>query len=71
MDSWTERSFSKNITAGVDFMDNVAKQISEYKVEVQQAMLLAILKGVFSMATTGNTVPAKAAKEFSQVRCGW
>lgn len=64
MDSWTERSFSKNITAGVDFMDNVAKQISEYKVEVQQAMLLAILKGVFSMATTGNTVPAKAAKEF-------
>ena len=64
MDSWTERSFSKNITAGVDFMDNVAKQISEYKVEVQQAMLLAILKGVFSMATTGNTVPAKAATEF-------
>ena len=22
MDGWTERSFSKNITAGVDFMDN-------------------------------------------------
>lgn len=64
MDSWTERSFSKNITAGVDFMDNVAKQISEYKLEVKQAMLLAMLSGVFSMKTTGNTVAAKAAKEF-------
>ena len=64
MDSWTERSFSKNITAGVDFMDNVAAQIGDYKMEVKQAMLLAILEGVFSMTTTGTTVPAKAAKEF-------
>lgn len=31
MDSWTERSFSKNITAGVDFMNNVAAQIADYK----------------------------------------
>ena len=64
MDSWTERSFSKNITAGVDFMDNVAAQIADYKMEVKQAMLLAILKGVFSMKTTGDTVAAKAAAEF-------
>ena len=64
MDSWTERSFSKNITAGVDFMDNVAAQIADYKMDVRQAMLLAILKGVFSMSTTGSTVAAKAAKEF-------
>lgn len=64
MDSWTERSFSKNITAGVDFMDNVAAQISDYKMEVKQAMLLAILEGVFSMKTTGSSAAAKAAKEF-------
>lgn len=64
MDSWTEKSFSKNITAGVDFMDNVAAQIADYKLEVRQAMLLAILKGVFSMSTTGTSVAAKAAKEF-------
>lgn len=64
MDSWTERSFSKNITAGVDFMDNVAVQISDYKMEVKQAILLAILEGVFSMTTTGTSVAAKAAKEF-------
>lgn len=64
MDAWTERSFSKNITAGVDFMDNVANQIAEYKLDVKQAMLLAILDGVFSMATTGKTAAAAAAKEF-------
>lgn len=64
MDGWTERSFSKNITAGVDFMDNVAAQITDYKMEVRQAMLLAILKGVFAMKTTGTDVASKAAKEF-------
>lgn len=66
MDSWTEKSFSKNITAGVDFMDNVAAQISDYKQEVRQAMLLAILEGIFSMKTSGSTVAARAAKEFLQ-----
>lgn len=64
MDAWTEKSFSKNITAGVDFMDNVAAQIADYKLEVKQDMLLAILEGVFSMSTTGSTAAAKAAKEF-------
>ena len=64
MDSWTERSFSKSITAGVDFMDNVAAQIADYKLEVKQNMLLAILKGVFSMTTSGTSAAAKAAKEF-------
>lgn len=64
MDSWTEKSFSKNITAGVDFMDNVAQQIGDYKQEVKQEMLLSILEGVFSMKTEGNTVAAKAAKDF-------
>lgn len=64
MDAWTEKSFSKNITAGVDFMDNVAVQIADYNMEVKQGVLLSILKGVFSMATSGSTVAAKAAKEF-------
>lgn len=64
MDAWTEKSFSKNITAGVDFMDNVAAQIADYKLEVKQDMLLAILEGVFSMSTTGSTAAEEAAKEF-------
>lgn len=64
MDGWTEKSFSKNITAGVDFMDNVAAQIADYKMDVKQAMLLAILSGVFSMKASGTGVAEKAAKEF-------
>ena len=64
MDAWTEKSFSKNITAGVDFMDNVGNQVAEYKFEVQQAIMLAMLNGVFSMSTAGSTTAAKAAKEF-------
>lgn len=64
MDSWTERNFSTNITAGVDFMDNVAAQISDYKLEVKQTMLLKILEGIFSMKTSGSTAAAKAADEF-------
>lgn len=64
MDGWTEKSFSKNITAGVDFMDNVAAQIADYKLDVKQGMLLAILQGVFSMDTTGGTVAGNAAAQF-------
>ncbi len=64
MDAWTERSFSKNITAGVNFMDNVGSQIADYKMEVRQTILLKILQGVFSMSTTGSSAAAKAAKEF-------
>lgn len=64
MDSWTERNFSTNITAGVNFMDNVAEQIADYKLDVRQDMLLAILKGVFAMKTTGTGVAEKSAKEF-------
>lgn len=64
MDAWTEKSFSKNITAGVDFMDNVAAQIAEYKLDVKQAIMLAMLNGIYSMSTSGSTVVAKAAKEF-------
>lgn len=64
MDSWTEKSFSKNITAGVDFMDNVAKQIDNYKLTVKQTIILAILKGVYGMNTVGETIKAKVAKEF-------
>ena len=64
MDAWTERSFSSNITAGADFMDNVASQISEYKYQVKQNMLLSMLKGIFSMPATGTSAREAAAKEF-------
>ena len=49
---WTERDFSYDITGGVDFMENVARQISEYWEEVDQDTLIHILNGVFAMADT-------------------
>lgn len=53
-DAWTEKDFSEDITGGTDFMDNVAAQVAEYWVEVDQDVILAILKGIFSMTGTGN-----------------
>ena len=47
---WTEKDFSYDITGGVDFMENVAQQISEFWDEIDQDTLISILKGVFSMS---------------------
>lgn len=49
---WTERDFSYDITGGTDFMENVARQISEYWDEIDQATLIHILNGVFAMSDT-------------------
>ena len=49
---WTERDFSYDITGGTDFMENVARQISEYWDEIDQNTLIHILNGVFSMSDT-------------------
>lgn len=49
---WVERDFSYDITGGIDFMDNVAAQVSDYWQDVDQDTLLAILKGIFSMTST-------------------
>lgn len=53
-DAWTEYDFSTDITGGVEFMDEVAKQIAEYWTEVDQDTILAILQGIFSMTGAGN-----------------
>ena len=47
-----ERDFSYDITGGVDFMDNVAKQVADYWQDIDQDTLLAILRGVFAMTST-------------------
>lgn len=54
MKGWTENDFSKDITGGQDFMENIAQQISEYWSEVDQDTLLYILKGIFAMTGTEN-----------------
>ena len=50
--AWTEKDFSYDITGGVDFMQNVAEQVASYWDEIDQAMLVNILTGVFSMSDT-------------------
>lgn len=47
--SWTEKDFSYDITGGEDFMENIAAQIHDYWDDVDQNLLIAILKGVFAM----------------------
>lgn len=50
--AWTEKDFSYDITGGTDFMENIARQISEYWEEIDQATLVHILNGVFKMSDT-------------------
>ncbi|WP_317367733.1 major capsid protein [uncultured Tyzzerella sp.] len=52
--AWLEDDFSEDITGGVSFMSNVAKQVNEYFDEIDQKTLLAILKGIFSMTGGKN-----------------
>lgn len=52
--AWTEKDFSEDITGGVDFMDNIGVQIAGFWDEVDQNILLAILKGIFSMTGAEN-----------------
>lgn len=47
--AWVEQDFSRDITAGIDFMDNVVQQVGEYWFNVDQNLLLSILKGIFNM----------------------
>ena len=54
MKSWEEKDFSYDITGGVDFMSNVAKQVSAYWEDIDQGVLLSILNGIFSMTGAEN-----------------
>ena len=49
---WTEKDFSTDIT-GEDFMP-AAEEVAEYWDDVDQATLLATLKGIFSMTAKGD-----------------
>lgn len=51
---WTEKDFSSDITAGVDFMANIRSKLLRYWYNVDQDTLLAVLEGIFSMTGTKN-----------------
>jgi len=52
--AWTEKDFSYDVTGGVDFMQNIAQQVAEYKDSLDEDTILAILEGIFSMTGTQN-----------------
>lgn len=52
--AWTEKDFSTEITAGVDFMSNVGNQVAKYWDNVLQDLILAELEGVFGMTGGKN-----------------
>jgi hypothetical protein len=52
--AWVETDFSYDITGGVDFMEQIASQVGEYWDDIDQATLLSVLKGIFSMTGAEN-----------------
>ncbi|MDM8128736.1 phage coat protein [Paraclostridium benzoelyticum] len=52
--AWVETDFSYDITGGKDFMEQVGDQVAEYWDDVDQATLLSVIKGIFSMTGKEN-----------------
>lgn len=49
--AWTEKDFSYDITGGHDFMADIARQVSEYWDDIDQGLILSVLKGIFGVST--------------------
>jgi|SRR3712207_2164936 len=49
MNAWVEADFSYDVTGGEDFTGNIRKQIAEYWNDIDQDVILSVLKGIFSM----------------------
>ncbi|MDW0092787.1 phage coat protein [Clostridioides difficile] len=52
--SWVEKDFSKDVTGGVPFMENVGNQVAKYWDNIDQKTLLAVLEGIFAMTGAKN-----------------
>ena len=52
--AWVEKDFSYDITAEVDFMDQVGKQVSDWWDGIHTGLIMSIIKGIFSMTGTEN-----------------
>ena len=49
--AWTEKDFSYDITGGHDFMADIARQVATYWDDVDQGLILSVLKGIFGVST--------------------
>ena len=50
-EQWEEKDFARDMTGSEDFMGNIEQQVADYWWEVQQGILISILKGVFGMTS--------------------
>lgn len=64
MKAWTEKDFSTELT-GEDWMEGMAEEVKEFYDAVDQADILAILKGIFSMTDSGNDFVEKHTMEIN------
>ena len=53
MKAWTEKDFSMELT-GEDWIKGIAAEVNEYYDGVDQATIIAILKGIFAMTEDGS-----------------
>lgn len=53
--AWTEKDFSYDITGGHDFMADIAAQVAGYWDDVDQGLILSVLKGIFGVTTNNFT----------------
>lgn len=54
-DAWTEEDFTTDITAGMDPMQNIAAQVSEYWDDVNQDILISVMNGIYKMSGTAES----------------
>lgn len=52
--AWMEQDFSFDITAGVDFMSEVAKQVAGYWDDKDTGTVMSVINGIFSMTGDKN-----------------
>lgn len=54
--AWTEKDFSYDITGGHDFMADIAAQVADYWDDVDQGLILSVLKGIFGVSTNNFNI---------------
>lgn len=69
MKAWTEKDFSMELT-GEDWIKGIAGEVNEYYDGVDQATIIAILKGIFAMTEDGSGFITNHVSDISETGDG-
>ncbi len=61
--AWSEKDFTCDVN-GVDYMDNVARQVAEYWQEVDEKTLISVFSGIFAASGSSDETLAAAKSDF-------